>query len=228
MVKRASIEFVEESSPVRGLVTKFGGQPTWLSAPQWPLSRETGEPMRFIAQVALDRDLFGDIPGRMAYLFITDNDEEHIDRTWEPDGGENALIIQPGEALVPVDALAEGPTLYRMVARPGRKLLVKEPCEFSVGLSLSEDPEFVAEEEHWQRDDEANHKYSDSLTGNKIGGTPGFLQGDEFPGEEFRQLLVQLDSTCVPFSINFGDAGIGYAFLATDGRSGKFLFQSCC
>ena len=72
MVKRASIEFVEESSPVRGLVTKFGGQPVWLEAPQWPVSRTTGEPMRFIGQVALGPDIFGPIDGAASSGSLSD------------------------------------------------------------------------------------------------------------------------------------------------------------
>jgi hypothetical protein len=37
---------------------------------------------------------------------------------------------------------------------------------------------------------------------------------------------LQLDSTGVPFEVNFGDGGVGYAFLAADGNVGKFAWQS--
>jgi hypothetical protein len=47
-------------------VTKFGGQPVWLEAPQWPIGRANGKPMEFIGQVALDPQIFGNIPGKMA------------------------------------------------------------------------------------------------------------------------------------------------------------------
>jgi len=30
----------------------------------------------------------------------------------------------------------------------------------------------------------------------------------------------------VPFEVNFGDAGVGYAFLSEDGTTSKFLWQS--
>jgi uncharacterized protein YwqG len=76
---------------------------------------------------------------------------------------------------------------------------------------------------HW--DPQAREAYWNAVEGNKIGGTPGFLQGDEFPASSNWYLLLQLDSVKVPFEINFGDAGIGYAFLATDGQSAKFLWQ---
>jgi hypothetical protein len=72
MVKKQSIAFVEVTSPISGLVTKFGGQPAWLAGAEWPISRATGEPMRFICQIAVDSDLFGNTGERMAYLFISD------------------------------------------------------------------------------------------------------------------------------------------------------------
>jgi hypothetical protein len=180
--------------------------------------------MRFIGQIALDADLFGNVDGCMAYLFMTDGDD-YVNGTWKPDGGENAVVVQPGDCLVTTQALAEGPTLYRMVSRPGHYRLVPEPCEFAVRLARSEDPDFVPDEHRWQVDEETNRKYCEAVDGNKIGGTPGFLQGDEFPGDEFRTLLLQMVSTRVPFCVNFGDCGMGYAFLSQGGRSGKFLWQ---
>jgi uncharacterized protein YwqG len=223
MVTRASIEFIPASSPIIDPVTKFGGQPVWLSSPQWPISRELGEPMQFIAQIALGRDLFGSITGRMAYLFMSD----WADGTWEPDGGENAIVIQPGDALVPVQEIPEGPTLYRMTAQPNHKRLVQEPCEFSVRLTIGDDPEFKSENACFHWDKETRRAHAKALEGNKIGGTPGFLQNDEFPPGGYEKLLLQLDSCKVPFSINFGDAGIGYGFLSHDGTSAKFLWQCC-
>jgi uncharacterized protein YwqG len=61
--------------------------------------------------------------------------------------------------------------------------------------------------------------------GNKVGGTPGFIQGDQFPDGGPWKLLLQLDSDDVPFYVNFGDAGVGYAYISEDGRKGKFLWQ---
>ena len=79
-MKRATIEFHEAKQSIREAVTKFGGQPTWLEEPQWPLSRQSGAPMRFICQIRLDEELFGAVTARMAYLFMTDG-EEYIDGT---------------------------------------------------------------------------------------------------------------------------------------------------
>lgn len=62
---------------------------------------------------------------------------------------------------------------------------------------------------------------------NKIGGTPVFLQVDEFPLGGTCRLLLQLDSCSLPFFINFGDAGVGYAFLNQAGDQANFLWQCC-
>jgi hypothetical protein len=180
--------------------------------------------MFFIGQVTLDPRVFGNIEGRMAYLFMSDGDD-YLDGTWEPDGGENAVIIQPGEPIAPVQSIVDGPSLYRMVPRPGRDRLIAEPCEFAVRLVMSEDPDFLAERDRWKLDEESRRRYHEAVDGNKVGGTPGFMQGDEFPSDDYRKLLLQLDATRVPFFINFGDCGIGFAFLSNNGRSGKFLWQ---
>lgn len=221
MVPKYSITFHEVEQPITELVTKFGGQPAWLGAPTWPLSRSTGEPMRFICQVALDAHLFGEIPGQMAYLFMTDG-EKYVD-TYAADGGENAVIIQPGTWNAPTQPLKAGPTLYKMVGEPSGERFVPVSCEFAVDLSLGEDPEVIVEDEH--ASEEAQAKFNKFLSESKISGTPVFLQDPEFPSGDNWQLLLQLDSASAPFSVNFGDAGIGYAFLSGDGKIGKFLWQ---
>ena len=211
MATGATITFRAADAPIREPVTKFGGQPTWIGTPAWPLSRQTGRPMRYIAQVALDPRIFGTIPTRMAYLFMTD-EEEFVDGTYEPDGGENAVVLQPGSFAGPAAEQAEGPTLYRMAQRPGADRLVAEPCEFAVSLASGEAADGPSDEDGYA---------------NQVGGTPSFLQGEEYPAGGPWRLLLQLDSSSVPFHVNFGDAGVGYAFIAEDGTAGKFLWPCC-
>lgn len=83
-----------------GPVTKLGGDPQWLAEPQWPLSASCGEPMTFIGQFRLDTG--GE--ARLAYVFMTDVDD-YVDGTWEPEGGENAVIVQPGGRVPPFVAV---------------------------------------------------------------------------------------------------------------------------
>jgi uncharacterized protein YwqG len=225
MITSYRIEFNEVMSPLNAPVTKFGGQPYWLGDPQWPLSRETGQPMRFICQVCIPKDLVSS-PDHIAYIFMTDGDE-YVDGTWEPDGGENAVVIQPngGPLLVDCAATAVGPTLYRMVDRPAERRRIPQSCEFEVSLQKSNEPDFIPQETRLDLSDIDTREYYDALEGNKVGGTPMFIQADEFPEGGPWDLLLQLDSTSVPFDVNFGDAGIGYAFVSGDRAMGRFLWQ---
>ena len=77
--------------PVTEPVLKLGGQPVWLAEPQWPLSLEYGEPMTFIGQFP--------VADGLAYLFMTRADD-YAPYAAEPEGGENAVIIQPGGRLM--------------------------------------------------------------------------------------------------------------------------------
>src|SRR5580765_7602219 len=65
MSKKHTITFHEVTAAVTGFVTKFGGQPDWFSEPQWPLSRQTGKPMRFICQIKLEKGTFPSGDARM-------------------------------------------------------------------------------------------------------------------------------------------------------------------
>ena len=97
--------------------------------------------------------------------------------------------------------------------------------EFSVEFEPGEDPDFIAEPDTFKMNEEEYEEYDKAISGNKIGGTPGFMQDDQFPDGGPWNLLLQLDSTKVPFDINFGDAGISYMFISTDGQKGKSLWQ---
>lgn len=226
MAKKQVIEFVEGGAKPGKGETKFGGQPDWLAQPQWPLSRSTGNPMRFICQIRLDKALFPNAQGEMAYVFMTDEDD-YVDGTWEPEGGENCVVVQPSAAplLVKTTDQATGPSLYEMCEVAGNDRLVPEACECAVSLALAEEPDFTPEAARGDWSDAAFEEYAEALDGNKIGGTPIFLQDDEFPEGDGWRLLLQLDSTCVPFYVNFGDAGIAYAFLNADGSAGRMLWQ---
>src|SRR5690242_11020911 len=115
MPRKYTIRYHDAPAPISEPVTKFGGQPVWVAEPQWPLSKMYGTPMQFVCQIAVPAEIIGDGVFRMAYLFMTDWDgESEFPYTFEPDGGENALIIQPGDLWgKPSLSLREGPSLYR-------------------------------------------------------------------------------------------------------------------
>ncbi|MFP3987980.1 hypothetical protein U9R90_10830 [Streptomyces sp. E11-3] len=173
---RTPVEFVPADGEVREAVTKAGGQPVWLAEPQWPLTFD-GEPMDFFGQFALEG-------GRLAYLFLTDEGDEH------------ALVLQPGGRIpdsVTVRAQAAGPTVGEdHLPRSGEPLGDDDAWQFFGGPGVE----------------------------------PRWLQGDETPDDGW-DLVAQLDSGDLPFFVNFGDAGVGYAFVSPDGREGCFLWQCC-
>lgn len=205
MKKTLAMQFTVANEPIKTPKTKFGGQPVWVSEPQWPLD-ENGKPLHFVCQIALDTTLFPDAQGQMAYLFMSNEEDAE---TWDPEFSDNAVIIQPGtfREELKVENISEGPTLL--------------DNEYDVELRLKQEPYNVTPD---LLDEESYKEYVKDLSINKIGGTPLFIQGDEYP-KGFERLLMQLNSTDVPFHINFGDSGTGYVFINATATQAKFLWQ---
>jgi len=202
------IEFLK-SKPKFGK-SKFGGQPDWLTEPEWPISRETGNPMRFICQMKLSEIGYGKHTSKMAYLFITDEDD-FVDGTWEADGGENAIILQPNSNDIKTEKITNGPSLYKMVKKLFNKRLVPK--------------KYMSDIELFEREENRELDNNEFEIKNKFNGKPQFIQGKEYPSVDTWNLLIQLDSTNVPFYINFGDAGVGYGFINEDENIAKFIWQ---
>jgi len=239
-IPRFNLEFLKTSKPIENHVTKFGGQPTWLTEPEWPLSRGTNDPMRFICQIAFS-DLALDEPydKGMAYLFMSDS-ETLIDGElygaydqFDPEGGENAVILQPGtERLVDTSPLTKGPSLLPKKAMYGFGDQVaawaqaNEYEEYAVQLLSANDPAFVSIDDLAEFPDSQRQQYREKLSGNKLAGVPGFIQPDEFPFSlGTSQLLLQLDSGKTPFYVDFGDVGVGYLFVEKGSGRARFLWQ---
>ncbi len=224
MRKRASIEFVK-SSEIEATALKFGGAPYGLPASLWPVSRQMTKPMQFICQIPFGPSLFPGVTEAVAYLFMTSSDD--CPETWVAGGGENALIVLQREELTGGLTVADAPPVCRMEKRWWSKRLIAKPCVFHGKLITSEDPDFIPEAELLQMPETQIEAYRAVLSGTKLGGSPGFLQNDELPMPAPWHLLLQLDSAQIPFWINFGDAGIGYAFINGNGTEGKFFWQCC-
>lgn len=192
---RQDIRFVEAAEPISEPVTKFGGQPVWLDAPAWPLSATSGRPMRFLGQIRLGGD-----PVRLGYLFLTedfsDDPDQFVDNTWDPHGGENAFFAQPGESA----------DSYQVA-------------------SISKGPTFGPDHHVELAPHESTVDSEDYSS--RLWGAPGWLQNEEHPDEDGTwRFVLQLDSADdVPFDLNFGDAGVGYAFIDDNSGQGRFLWQ---
>ena len=227
MPKKWTIRYKEVDEPINEHVTKFGGQPVWVDDIQWPISRRGGFPMRFLCQIRLENYMFPSVKARMAYVFMTDDYDNYIDFTWEPDGGENAVILQPGgSSIVETKEIVDGPSLTKSVKIPGEKYLRQKPCEFAVELIEEDDIEFVSIDSLGDISDEEYDEFYDRDTPyqTKIGGSPFFMKDEEFPFEVPTALLMQLDENAAPFTLNFA-GGIGMVFLSKDGDCAKMLLQ---
>lgn len=203
-----------------GLVTKFGGQPTWLGQPQWPLSAAWGTPMRFLCQIALEPELVGDGPGRLAYVFVSHGDHGRDVEEFDPDvtlpaGGENGVIVQPGAFARPVAPLASGPTLYHQDG---------SPAEYTVDLVRDEDPEPMSSAEYLALPPDERERYFQALDHDKIGGT-ALLHEDDWPAGGPWRPLLRLATNWTPFYLNLGAAPVASAFLSADGRQGCLLVE---
>lgn len=174
--------------------------------------------MIFIGQIAIDQRLFPGALAQMAYVFIADEFEE----TWDPDAGENAVILQPGLKPPPVSYLdlRNGPTISKWDHQTGT--LTEGPGEFGTRLMLQTEPRYVRNP--WERLPRADaSKYVNALVGNKIGGSPIPVENEAFPFEDWR-LLLQLEQVLIPFWVNFG-MGCCYVFSNADVSEAKLLWQ---
>ena len=192
------------------MITKFGGQPNWLEEPQWPISKTTGKPMQFICQIVLDKVLFPNAIGTIAYIFMADDSDSGLAITWEYEGGDNAVIIQHGIV----------PSFVKISKNNESNILEKE---YRVFCSYQNEPDYIKEVDELPQ--EESDMYFNSLHYTKVGGTPAFLQGDNFPKGENWNLLCKLESSKMPFDANFGDCGTAYAFINSDGTEGRFMWQ---
>lgn len=223
MVPTSRIEaFVPAGAPITAPVTKFGGQPVWLSEPQWPVNDAWGEPMRFVCQIELGPVLGEAGHGKLAYVFVTH--AEHGDDVFFdpdiafPDEGANAVIVQPGGvysgSTLP---LATGPSLYHSADG--------SDAEYTVRLLPGEDPDFRPQNDSAGLPTDAHDPFWEQVSSDKIGGTPAFFQGDEWPDAGPWKLMLQLSSNFVPFFLNLGAAPMAFAFVSPDARQGRFLVQ---
>ena len=215
------------AAPLSGLVTKLGGQPTWLEQPAWPQSTGYKVPMMFVGQFPVPGD-----GARMAYLFITD-DPDGIANSYEPEAGENALLIQPGGRIPSFLATrpdSTGPSLWRRGARWNEHV----PVELRVETSrLDPDEERELENDIALRDAECAGVFlSPPDTGilppySYTGGRPHYWQpssGLSAPWRFFFQLDGSEGWDGEPYALNFG-GGTGYAYLSPDEREGRFFWD---
>ena len=184
-------------------ITRFGGQPDWISEPQWPVSLAWADrPLKFIGQIRLN-DFYKELQDtQLAYIFLTQPDNEEDDfydpDIIFPDGGENAVIIQPyGEIQEYVHTLNRrvGPTV------DDKKIWMPQITRIEESLT-----------------DEFKDRDID-----KFCGIPA-LSGDSEVWAN-HSLLLQLHTGWLPFYVNAGGAPTMFAFLDKSLRAGSIIIE---
>jgi hypothetical protein len=220
------MSFRASGAPIASPVAKLGGQPFWLDEPFWPVSGSSGEPMTFVGQFPLPGTGSG-----MAFLFVSDDDEG----TFLMDGGENALLVQPGGRVPPFvrgEARRTGPGLWRR----GKDWDQRVPVELHVDVRVPDERAVSAFERRIAAQDgerrgtpfDGDRESPDVDCHSYVGGEPLFWQRwtTEEIGESWR-FFFQLDGADGwddAYKLNFG-GGTGYAFLSPDQREGRFLWD---
>lgn len=218
------LQFRETGAPINAAVTKFGGQPVWIDQPAMPLSRRTGQPMTFIAQVLVPQSWHAGLGVRMAYIFMTGAGfDDKAMETWDPNDGETAVIVQQARAgVVLADSSGVYPqTLQRWSEDEGPRRQI--PCEYAVDEVPMEERAHVPQDELFESGETVFNETNEGWRGNKIGGSPYWIQAEEFPYDDWR-LLLQLHDGDYPFSLNLG-TGVGYVFLDGACAEGQLLWQ---
>ncbi|UQN05723.1 YwqG family protein [Deinococcus sp. QL22] len=212
--------FVPASAPLRGPITKFGGQPLWMKDTQWPLSKATARPLRFIGQIDLTQPGLGLNDPTMAYLFVEIYDQQD-DKYYE----ENfAVILQPrlsigmGGPVGPVATEQEWLLDGKVVNEP-------DWAEMSERHSTA-----------FEGSDEDFEAHTTAFGGPKLGGTPIAPEEISLPAgsEAGWQLLLQLpeheldsdNPDNVPFVMDYGDGGTGWFLLSKNKKEARFAWMS--
>jgi len=195
------LQFHEITAPIVAAQTKFGGQPVWLEPPVTPRSRRTGKAMTFIGQVRVPSLWTGDERIRLAYLFMTGAGfDPQAMETWNPNEGETAVVLQCGSKPV-VHHPPYPDVLQCWQEVDGRRVPVA--CEYAVEETPVDEPEYMAQEQTDQLTDSAREERVELWSGNKIGGSPYWIQGEELPYPD-GHLLLQLEDGTYPFNLNLG------------------------
>lgn len=191
---------------------KFGGLPDWVGDPAWPVTSQ-GRPLVFYGQLPL----FGD-PPRTAYIFINKSDDAW---SFQARGEGNAVIVRPGGPPdLPTVEKGTGPRLFEREGDEDRFVNRSRatPYERFVELTQGADPT----EWEWPAPTPDELPRDGHGDWNKIGGTPLFLQGEEFPpGEDWR---FAFQFTAGWAAEEMGDGAQCYGFVRGDG-TGAFLWQ---
>lgn len=157
----------------------------------------------------------------MAYIFMTGAGFDHrAMETWDPKDGETTVILQSG-IRAPIAVSPYPALLKRWHEASGVRSEVL--CEYGVAESPAHEAEYMTFEQLELLTEGERARIGESWRGNKIGGSPYWMQHAEFPLSDSR-LLLQLEDGTYPFNLNLG-TGMGYVFIDPACRQGSLLWQ---
>lgn len=180
-------------------VSRIGGRPLAPAGIAWPRCKSCKDPMQFLAQLRLFETGGAGLPDRLLLIFMCQNRPGMCD-DWSATSGANcALLVPPAGA--PLAPPGGKHTLLSKVDGVGF-----DPIPVGQGY-----PDLV----------------SDPRVLGRASGDPLWIQADDTPecacGKRM-SFVAQLEDRGGG-GINFGDAGVGYAFLCTPCLQARFLWQ---
>lgn len=220
MVKKYDIVKLEKAEKkITKPITKFGGQPIGIRESQWPISKSWNDrKMMFVGQILLEKGMLGNDEDFMIYIFVThagDCEDDFFDPdVIEWNSGENMVIIQPLEKICNEEH-PKGPAVFDKN---------NERFEYIPVLKEGRDPGFITSENYQKLEDNERYRYDQLVDTDKIGGTPNFFRGDDWPEGEWK-LLLQLHCNFQPFVLNLGAMPILFVFISNDFKNAGLLVQ---
>lgn len=211
------IDFQRREIGNKEFITKFGGQPDWVTIEDWPLSAGWDDrKMTFIGQIFLKKNMLKNSQDLMVYLFMT-QPEYFDDSFFDPDiaeweGGETAVLIQCLDGVQQPLSGEAGPTVFDENDAHYEYLPVLREIQEADELTQISYEQISSEQ-------------FDCIDIDKIGGTPAFFQREDTPQEGGWKLLLQLHCNFLPFVLRAGGIPTMFVFVTNDFKKGGILIQ---
>ncbi|OCR00959.1 hypothetical protein BCD67_06260 [Oscillatoriales cyanobacterium USR001] len=239
MPLKIPFQIVESPTKIEQQITKFGGQPVWISQPYWPLCPETGKQMMFLGQISLNQELFPNSNGIMVYLFFSGESEPIYKEAIAAVIQSTENVYKSADSQIEFVSEAIGPVIYEL--DENRQILYKE---YQVILNPIGNEDWIPLNERYTANDfdiDTGFQFSQpELAGNKIGGQPLYIEGLSNPPEPFNSeewlLLLQLAPTAgywgtkwkpnfYPFYMELGEFAILTVFISPDYKQVEWFIQ---
>jgi hypothetical protein len=188
-------------------LAKVGGTPEPVGPLRWPACASCAAPMRFLFQLPHVPRRLELAPHAALYVFQCENPDTVCFR-WDPHEGANAVVaVEAGPPRLE-GARPEGPAYPEWTL--GLAPAQEDTAALSVDVNEATDAQLAALDRALEDAPES-----------KVGGVPGWLNGDATPEccEAPMRFVAQL--AAMPFGLNLGDNGRAYLFRCARGACGR-------